>query len=164
MPSEGVCLLCNDVSETCDHLFIHCSMARKLWTWWLRIWSTHWCFPLTSLDAFHQWAPPRHGNFIKKVWIASFIIIMWTLWRERNTRCFENTSSSLSHLQNLVLLRLGWWIKGWGDPFPYNPNEIVRNPSCLDWSPQILPPQTLGFHRDSRAWSPPIFPIPQMEC
>lgn len=33
----------------------------------------------------------------------------------------------------MVLLRLGWWISGWCDKFPYSSLDIQRNPSCLIW-------------------------------
>lgn len=31
----------------------------------------------------------------------------------------------------MILLRLRWWIKGWGNSFPYNCDDIIRNPQCL---------------------------------
>lgn len=48
------------------------------------------------------------------------------------TKC-KNISCSPFQVQDLILLQLSWWIKGWQDPFPYNSNEISRNPSCLRW-------------------------------
>lgn len=46
---------------------------------------------------------------------------------------FEGIASSIESLKDLIILRLSWWIKGWGDPFLYCSNEIFRNPSCLKW-------------------------------
>ncbi|XP_056690105.1 uncharacterized protein [Spinacia oleracea] len=51
---------------------------------------------------------------------------MWTIWKERNSRCFNNTSSSLPQLQTLILLRTSWWIKGWDETFPYTPNDVQK--------------------------------------
>lgn len=52
-------------------------------------------------------------------------------------------------------MRLGWWIKGWGDPFPYGPNEIMRNPLCLDWKLTTPPTPNPLIGRDAPIWSPP---------
>lgn len=29
---------------------------------------------------------------------------------------------------------VGGYIKGWGNPFPYNPDEVFCNPHCLRWA------------------------------
>lgn len=115
--------------------------------------------PPSSLhQAFHQWYHPCLKPFFKKVWCASFFIITWTLWKERNSRCFENKSNNLAHLQNLVLLRLSWWVKGWNDDFPYNSDDIIRNPSCLQWSNGNSSSRTNGkISRISEVhWIPPL--------
>lgn len=119
-PSEAHCVMCGTFTESSNHLLIHCSFAYHLWSWWLEVWGLQWAFPADLRSAFIQWSPPHKGIFFKKVWLASFSIILWTIWKERNERIFKQSSSSVQQLPNLVLLRLSWWIKGWGDPFPYN--------------------------------------------
>lgn len=32
---------------------------------------------------------------------------------------------------DLVYLRIGWWVKAWWSNFPYSPEEVRRNPTCL---------------------------------
>ncbi|XP_010684850.2 uncharacterized protein LOC104899371 [Beta vulgaris subsp. vulgaris] len=66
--------------------------------------------------------------------MAIFFIIVWTIWKERNLRTFGNSSTSIKDLKDLVLLRLGWWISGWADDFPYSLSDISRNPDCLLWN------------------------------
>ncbi|XP_010671209.1 uncharacterized protein LOC104888075 [Beta vulgaris subsp. vulgaris] len=55
----------------------------------------------------------------------------------------------------MILLRLGWWIKGWSEDFPYSPSDIQRNPACLLWngfsSPSIIPKSIVT----SKEWIPP---------
>lgn len=36
-PPDGLCTLCTNVIESCDHIFIHCPMASNIWNWWLNI-------------------------------------------------------------------------------------------------------------------------------
>lgn len=156
IPENDVqCVLCNTGSENCNHLFLHCVMARALWAWWLQIWELHWVFPSSLREAFDQWRFKRKELFFKKVCLASFYIIVWSLWKERNARIFNGVALSLSQLQELVLARLCWWIKGWGDPFPYSCDEVIRNPQCLAWaSPQEA--SGVGSHFVTpRQWSPP---------
>lgn len=151
--SNGPCLLCNSEPESGEHLFLHCSVASSMWMWWLNMWNIQWCFASSISDALQLWVYPKSNTFLKKVWVASFHIILWTIWRERNNRCFENISCSLQQLQDLVLLRLGWWIKGWGVLFPYKSNEIIRNPLCLDWIPPSSQPVSLVPKQSD--WVPP---------
>ncbi|XP_048502690.1 uncharacterized protein LOC125498510 [Beta vulgaris subsp. vulgaris] len=146
------CVFCNASQESCDHIFLQCPMAWSLWSWWLSVWNVHWSFPSSPREAFDQWTPPKKGRFFKKIWAASFLIIMWTLWKERNSRCFENNFSSLAQLQDLVILRLCWWIKGWDDPFPYGPNEVLIYPQCLDWSSAV---SSSHIPKAPVSWSPP---------
>ncbi|XP_010669425.1 uncharacterized protein LOC104886657 [Beta vulgaris subsp. vulgaris] len=80
---------------------------------------------------------------------------MRSLWKERNNRCFENIYSSISQLQELVITRLCWWIKGWDDPFPYGPNEVLRYPQCLDWAPVQIQPNLAQPSMGLACWAPP---------
>lgn len=111
-PSDYLCILYNLFPEDGDHLLLHCGFSWKLWCWWLNIWKLSWVIPSSLISLFSQWLPPSRGNFRKKLWTADFIIISWTIWKERNERIFPNNFSSLPQLQELVLLRMSWWIKG----------------------------------------------------
>lgn len=88
----------------------------------------------------------KKGGFFKKIWFASFFIIVWSIWKERNARIFNNTSLTVAQVQDLILARISWWIQGWGDPFAYSCADIIRNPSCLDWNgskASLRPPKTV---------------------
>lgn len=118
-------------------------------------WGKKWVFPLTAKEFFYQWLPPFKGCFFKKVWCAIYFIILWTIWRERNARLFESKVYSIDSIKDLILFRLSWWIKRWGDPFPYNSNEILRNPSCLRWDSHTKPrSQTVSLVSPDQ-WCPP---------
>lgn len=111
---DSNCILCGAAQECHNHLFLHCTLSWEIWVWWCSLWNLNWVPPLNLRHAFDQWHYPSKGIFFKKVWAASFFIILWTIWKERNGRIFENQSSTLSQLKDLILLRLSWWIKGWG--------------------------------------------------
>lgn len=40
----------------------------------------------------------------------------------------------MNQLKGLIILRLSWWMKEWGDYFPFSSDEILRNPTCLLWN------------------------------
>ncbi|XP_010667512.1 uncharacterized protein LOC104884533 [Beta vulgaris subsp. vulgaris] len=56
--------------------------------------------------------------------------------------------------QDLVLLRMCWWLKAWEDDFPYSPNEVIHNPKCLNWKKSVAPRISSQQHIP-QIWSPP---------
>ena len=104
----------------------------------------------------HQWRFSGGGNFFKKIWHASFFVILWSLWKERNARIFTNTSSSLCDLKNMILLRIVWWLKAWEDDFPYSATEILQNPKCLRWL-KTTPTLNPSCFASAEVWSPPPY-------
>lgn len=70
-------------------------------------------------------------NCDNKIWLSLFFTIIWTLWQERNSRCFEQKESSVEEIVDVVLLRIGWWVKACWEDFPYSPDEVRRFPGCL---------------------------------
>ncbi|XP_056690417.1 uncharacterized protein [Spinacia oleracea] len=155
-PSESICVLCNSDIEDHNHLLLHCQFSNQLWTLWLDIWNLKWSLPLHIREAFDQWSTPHNSPFFKKVWLAAFFIITWTIWKERNSRIFNNAANSISHLHEMVLLRLGWWITGWKDQFPYSPTDVQRNPSCLLWGGQLCNKITRVIPVSRASWIAPL--------
>lgn len=132
-PSEVTCIMCNSCPEDASHLMLYCPFAMEIWSWWWELWNLSWVWP-QSLDlALSQWSYPSRCKFFKKVWLAAFIVIIWSVWRERNERIFNKKSSSASEIKTLVLVRLCWWMKSWNCSFPYSVNEVLRYPRCLHW-------------------------------
>ena len=155
IPADDIlCVFCSNHIENTDHLFLHCSFAKTIWNWWLDIWGLNWVFPCFLYEAFNQWLFYGVPPFLKKVWNAIFSIIIWSIWKERNSRIFRNTSSPHNLIQDLILTRLSWWIKGWGSSFPYSCDEIIRNPRALSWN-LPRPSAVMVLPNHSLQWSPP---------
>lgn len=154
-PDESTCILCNSAPEDSDHLLLHCSFASRLWSWWLQLWNLSWVFPSHLDEAFEQWVSFDKNPFFLKIWCAIFSIVIWTIWKERNARIFRGVSSSIPQLQELVLTRLMWWIKGWGENFPYSMNEVLRFPKCLSWNSCVKTQLPQSIATGSSLWSPP---------
>ena len=85
---QDVCPLCSGSSKTSNHLLLHCDYSRKIWMWWLNLWQLQWVFSDSLKKAYEQWIVSSRSKFFKKVWHASFFIIVWSEWKERNLRIF----------------------------------------------------------------------------
>lgn len=83
-----------------------------------------------------------------------FSIIIWSIWKERNSRIFRNVSCPTAQIKDLILMRLSWWIKGWGSSFPYSCDDIIRNPLILSWSIPRAVPARVSSSLD-KEWIPP---------
>ncbi|XP_048490879.1 uncharacterized protein LOC125492440 [Beta vulgaris subsp. vulgaris] len=152
---ENLCVLCESSPENYNHLLLHCPFSWKVWNSWLSIWNLKWTFPPTIREAFDQWKFINKGCFFKKVWAAIFFILIWTIWKERNARIFNNISCSPSQIFELALLRLRWWISGWTERFPYSFNDILHNPSCLMWVDSSSALTTPKPPKQIIHWEPP---------
>lgn len=110
--------------------------------------------PLMGLPLFNKtgvspMASPTKKSILQEglgLWAAVFFVVLWSLWKERNVRVVSATASPISELEDLILLRLSWWVKGWAPNFPYSPDEVRRNPKCLQWHNMphsMVPPRPL---------------------
>lgn len=152
---EAMCILCGKEEEEANHLFIHCEVSNDIWQWWLDQWDIAWCSPYSLLDVFSQWQNLVTGNFVKKVWVSSFFVIVWTLWKERNERVFNKVCTSKDELCKLILLRISWWIKGWYPKYPYSPEDVVNKPEILRW-------EALNKDKKSKRGSEDIWEAPSI--
>lgn len=136
-PSEVGCSLCSLEPEDISHLFLFCPFSMEIWAWWWDLWNLSWVWPKSLNLALSQWNYPRKEKLFKKIWLAAFIVIIWSIWRERNERIFNKKESSVSEIKNLILVRLCWWMKPWNLSFPYTIEEVIRIPQCLLWGSAV---------------------------
>jgi hypothetical protein len=40
-----------------------------------------------------------------------FTLVCWTIWKERNTRCFREATSSVNEVLQLIKAESDWWIE-----------------------------------------------------
>ena len=153
---EAECPLCLNHIESSDHLLLLCPFSWEIWNWWLSIWDLNWVFPSNLREAFLQWHSHIRSPFFKKIWLAIFPIIIWSIWKERNSRIFNGVACSRIQIQELILVRICWWMKGWGIRFPYNTDDVLRNPSCLNWSQTTVARMVPPLNSVSVWSAPPI--------
>lgn len=91
-----VCFLCQEKEESNNHLFLHCRITDVWWQLFLALAETQWMMQRITKDLLWCWNNTKTKNTQKKWWRMAPVCIRWTVWKERNNRCFENRTSSIT--------------------------------------------------------------------
>jgi hypothetical protein len=109
------CFICKKDGESIDHLLLHCEVAYALWCNILSRLGLSWVMPRSVLDLCACWcASGRTRSAV--VWKMVPICIFWSIWRERNNRCFEDLESSLEEILASLLYSLYSWTAAYLSP------------------------------------------------
>lgn len=120
---RGVCVidwwyLCKGDGESVNHVLLHCSVARGLWVHVFGILNLHWIMPERVTDVLLSWGRKFANPIAKAIWKMILSCIWWCLWRERNSRCFEDSAMSFEHLKDGLMHSLFCrLVQCWGGPF-----------------------------------------------
>ena len=109
----GWCSMCRMDGETGNHLMIHCSLASGLWHTALRYFGVVWVFPDNIINLLYGWYN-CFGKHNSAVWNLVPLCPMWTVWRKRNSRVFEDKDHSQAKLTELFFGTLFDWARVWG--------------------------------------------------
>ena len=103
------CCLCKEDGENIDHLFLHCTVARELWSSVFILFGVSWVMPRRVVDLLTCWQGSlgRH----REIWKAIPHCLMWCLWRERNARTFEDSEQNIVDLKLLFYRSLYEWMR-----------------------------------------------------
>ena len=84
------CFLCKYEEETTDHLLLFCEKARMLWLLIFPLFGVQWVMHSSVKRNLLGW----HGSFVgkkrEKAWRVAPLCLMWTIWKERNRRAFDD--------------------------------------------------------------------------
>jgi len=107
------CYLCKRDGETVDHLLLHCDVASTLWNHVFSRFGMSWVMPRRVVDLFSCWWKAGRSKSAA-VWKMVPICILWCVWKERNTRCFEDLENSMENIVASFLHLLYLWtiVKG----------------------------------------------------
>ncbi|KAJ1259049.1 hypothetical protein BS78_10G123500, partial [Paspalum vaginatum] len=100
--------------ESGQHLFVGCSFTRNIWgrvACWVALdglqpsnWGQH--------DSVHHWwatiakTPGCNSKGLRSL----LILIIWTIWRERNARIFDHKQYSDLQIFNLIKFEANSWV------------------------------------------------------
>ena len=82
--------LCLVEEESIDHILLHCGLARSLWSLLFSLFGVSWVLPSSIREALLGWLGPCVGKERRKVWRSAPLCLFWIVWKERNSRAFEN--------------------------------------------------------------------------
>ena len=91
-----------------DHLLIHCPVVSLLWSWILGVFGISWVLPQTVAELLFSW---WNGCHTSDVWNLVPLCLMWSVWKESNSRTFEDVSSTDIQLRHCFASSLFEWSK-----------------------------------------------------
>jgi exonuclease III len=109
----GWCCMCRNADETVDHLMLHCQFARQLWTFIFKSVGISWVLPSQVSELLFGWWN-WFGKRSSGVWNLIPSCLMWTIWRERNNRIFEDQENSVAKIIEAFFGSLYDWSRVWG--------------------------------------------------
>ena len=95
------CYMCKGNGVSVDLLFLHCSFASDLWSMVLVLFGVSWVMPHSVLGLLWCWQDSFGCHRNGYIWSIIPHCLLWCLWTERNSRCFEDTERSISDLKLL---------------------------------------------------------------
>lgn len=111
LQNSDTCALCDQAPETVSHLFRGCVFAREISLQLIAL------VPEDADDLGAWWLRTRSrlDSNSKKVFDSMFLLIAWTLWKERNNRVFGRSSSKRACSHSNTDQRRGglgcWWFR-----------------------------------------------------
>ena len=90
--------MCLRHEDSVDHLMLNCRTAQFIWMLVVGWFDSSWVLPNSLLELFHAWKASFGDPRGKEMWRLAFIAVIWTIWKERNLRCFEGIASNESSL------------------------------------------------------------------
>ena len=100
LQDSDICIVCDEHSETMDHILSDCPFSREVWHRCLD--RLHLAHPLQLPHgrALDWWTTSRKlvPRTLRKGLDSFVLLVGWSLWKERNARTFRGESSSASVL------------------------------------------------------------------
>lgn len=106
------CYLCGEKAETISHLFLHCKFTVQIWRIFISLRGISWAMPGRINDVLNCWNKEGNLTSYKERWRIVPACIWWTIWEERNQRCFEDKSSNIQKIKMKCLALFYFWCKG----------------------------------------------------
>lgn len=92
------CYMCIKDEETPLHLLLHCQLASHTWNFFREEFQLIWVLPNSIATALCTWPCPATKTRKSLVIKALPAAILWSLWKERNHRVFDNKSLTAAKL------------------------------------------------------------------
>ena len=101
--------MCKKSGELVNHLLLHCPIAYDLWSMVWALFGLQLVMPHGVSDLFSSWQGSFGGHWSIDLWMAVPHYVLWCIWREQNSRCFEGKERSTSDFKSLLPHTLLEW-------------------------------------------------------
>ena len=100
------CPLCGDVDETENHIFVQCSMSRRILSHISRWWGVD-CNQVLDISQLFMWGESLNFKGEKlKVFLAVVYAYLFLIWKLRNEKIFSSANRQNELLASSQLLFL----------------------------------------------------------
>ena len=99
-------------------------MAQRVWTKVLQKFKVYWVIPQDINHFVTSDFMLRREKMTKLLWYLVIYAVLWTLWRERNQRVFEEKEESLANIIELI----NYWVALWASV-----HKDLNQISFTDW-------------------------------
>ena len=105
------CYLCGEEVETVNHLFLQCRITSQLWRIFISLGGFAWAMPNRIMHLLYSWGEVWVGAADRDRWRIVPACIWWTVWTERDARCFESKNSDLQKIKLNCIRLFCFWCK-----------------------------------------------------
>ena len=109
VPVMDWCFMWKRSGESVNHLLLHCPIAFELWSMVWSLFGVIWVMPQSVANLFTSWQGPFGRQRNIDLWRAVPHCVLWCLWWERSSRCFEGMERSILEIKSLLLHSLFAW-------------------------------------------------------
>jgi hypothetical protein len=112
LPHNEKCIFCNAAEEDPQHLFMGCAVINITWSSILTWAGLAQVIPLNNPNLRFWWnqAASNLQNKSKKKLNTMVILVIWTIWKERNGRVFENKVRTLLQILDQIKSEARLWV------------------------------------------------------
>ena len=110
--------MCKCNGESVDHLFLHCPVAMDMWAMVFGLFGVSWVMPQSVVGLLDCWQGRFGCHRNGYIWLMVPHCLLWCLWREKNSRCFEDKERPISNLKLFFFSTLMDWLTAlWNQSF-----------------------------------------------
>ena len=100
-----------------------------LWAVCLQWWEVQWCCPHSPLDLFNSWCAAPFRGILKWMWATLFYVTIWSI---SNRIIFEDYVPNWELERKQIMMRWGFWVRGWLDSKGVSIAESCSKPESLE--------------------------------
>eukprot|EP00253_Pinus_taeda_P031278 PITA_31278 len=156
------CYLCNNDTETRDHLLVRCPYTEKLWLLAKRLFKKPGTNSREFNDLIFNWSKETFGcRVIQRAWNLISPFILWMIWKERNRRIFQNSAKNPEVIWARVVesMRETILISKWANDDRKENLEEQEILNTINLKPEMVHIKRSASH-DMRTQSPEEFSYP----